>query len=336
MRIIVTGGTGFIGSHTCVELQNIGYEVTIIDNLSNSDISVLQRAERITGESFDFHRIDLLNVDALSKAFAANKYNAVIHFAGLKAVGESVVSPLKYYQNNVQGTLNLLEAMAIHNIKKLIFSSSATVYSPKNAMPLDENADLYPTNPYGRTKLMIEQICQDMCESDPEMQIVLLRYFNPVGAHESGLIGENPVGVPNNLFPYISQTARGKREYLSIYGNDYDTPDGTGIRDYIHVVDLAHGHLRALEAELGNGLHVFNLGTGLGYSVLDAVHAFERVNGVKIPYRFADRRPGDVAVCYSNPNKAKEVLSWEAKRNLEEMCYDAWNFENRLEFVRKR
>ena len=327
MRIIVTGGTGFIGSHTCVELQKIGHEVTIIDNLSNSDISVLQSIESISGKHLDFKKIDMLDFDSLSNAFATNEYDAVIHFAGLKAVGESVATPLRYYQNNVQGTLNLLEAMAIHNVQKLIFSSSATVYSPMNQMPLDENADLCPTNPYGRTKLMIEQICRDVCASDPEMQIVLLRYFNPVGAHESGLIGENPVGVPNNLFPYISQTARGKREYLSIYGNDYDTPDGTGIRDYIHVVDLAHGHVKALDAELCNGQHVFNLGTGIGFSVLDAIHAFERVNGVKVPYRFVDRRPGDVAVCYSDPSKAKEALNWEAKRNLEQMCFDAWNFE---------
>lgn len=329
MKVLITGGTGFIGSHTCVELLQDEHDITIIDNLSNSDISVLQSIESISGKRIDFHRIDLLDFDSLSNALEAKEFNAVIHFAGLKAVGESVATPLKYYQNNVQGTLNLLEAMAIHKVKKLIFSSSATVYSPKNLMPLDENSELCPTNPYGRTKLMIEQICQDVCVSDPDMQIVLLRYFNPVGAHESGLIGENPVGVPNNLFPYISQTAKGKREYLSIFGNDYNTPDGTGIRDYIHVVDLANGHVKALEAELSNGVHVYNLGTGIGYSVLDAIHAFERVNSVKIPYRFVDRRPGDVAVCYSNPNKAKEALNWEAKRNLEQMCFDAWNFENK-------
>ena len=328
MRILVTGGTGYIGSHTAVELIQQGHAVSIVDNLSNSDVTVIESIMKITSTDVDFHQIDLLESVALTKLFTLREFDAVIHFAGFKAVGESVVTPLKYYQNNIKGTLNLLEAMALHNVKNLIFSSSATVYSPKNQMPLDENADLYPTNPYGRTKLMIEHICQDVCASDPEMQIVLLRYFNPVGAHESGFIGENPVGVPNNLFPYISQTAKGKREYLSIYGNDYDTSDGTGIRDYIHVVDLANGHVKALETELGSGVHVFNLGTGIGYSVLDAIKTFERVNGVRIPYRFVDRRPGDVAVCYSNPNKAKETLNWEAKRNLEQMCYDSWKYEN--------
>lgn len=330
MNILVTGGTGFIGSHTCVELLQRGHSVSVIDNLSNSKISVLERITEITGKIVDFHKIDLLDSDAMETLFSVSDFDAVIHFAGAKAVGESVADPLKYYINNVQGTLILLSRMMKYNVKHLVFSSSATVYSPDNDMPLCEDSRLGPTNPYGRTKLMIEDICKDVCSSDKDMKIVLLRYFNPVGAHPSGLLGESPIGIPNNLFPYITQTAKGERDYLRVFGNDYDTPDGTGVRDYIHIVDLAIGHIKALEADLDCGIHVFNLGTGNGYSVLEIIAAFEKTTGKRVPYMISERRPGDIPICYSNPEKAHSVLGWQAHRNLHQMCIDAWNYEKRI------
>ena len=330
MKILVTGGTGFIGSHTCVELLQHGHRVTIVDNLSNSDVSVLERTREITGRAVDFHQIDLLDSEALDTLFSVSGFEAVIHFAGVKAVGESVADPLKYYTNNVQGTLTLLRMMKKHRVNHLVFSSSATVYSPDNDMPLCEDSSLGPTNPYGRTKYMIEEICRDLCSGDKDMKIVILRYFNPVGAHPSGLLGESPIGIPNNLFPYITQTAKGDRDYLRVFGNDYDTPDGTGVRDYIHVIDLAMGHIKALEADLGSGIHVFNLGNGNGYSVLEIIAAFEKATGKRVPYRIIDRRLGDVPVCYSNPERALSILKWKASRELQQMCCDAWNYEKHV------
>ena len=329
MRILVTGGTGYIGSHTVVELLQAGYQVTIVDNLSNSSSQVLERIERICGRSAEFHQLDLRDEKALDRLLQDGAFAAVIHFAGLKAVGESVELPLDYYDNNIGGTLVLLRSMARNKLKNLVFSSSATVYGDPARVPIDESAPLGPTNPYGRTKLMIEEILRDLHHSDPEWNIVMLRYFNPIGAHESGLIGEDPRGIPNNLLPYVAQVAVGKRERLAVFGNDYPTVDGTGVRDYIHVVDLALGHLRALETIATRpGMLCCNLGTGIGYSVLEVVEAFRKASGVDIPYVIAPRRPGDIATCYADPAYARQVLGWQAERDLERMCVDAWRWQS--------
>lgn len=325
--ILVTGGAGFIGSHTCVELLNAGYEVAIVDNLSNSKHEAVNRIEKITSKSVKFYEADILDKDALNKIFDENKIEAVIHFAGLKAVGESVSIPLKYYHNNITGTLILCEVMAAHNVKKIVFSSSATVYGNPKTVPIKEDFPLSTTNPYGSTKLMIENILRDLYVSDNEWSIALLRYFNPIGAHESGLLGEDPNGIPNNLVPYIAQVAQGRLEQLSVFGNDYPTHDGTGVRDYIHVVDLSIGHIKALEKVLNStGQDAYNLGTGTGYSVLDVVNAYEQASGVKINYKIVDRRPGDIAECFADPEKSKKELGWSAKLDIKKMCEDSWNF----------
>ena len=331
-KILLTGGTGFIGSHTAVKVIESGYDVVIADDLSNSDASVKGRIERITGKGVSFYQVDVADSAAMEEIFAAHEIDAVIHFAGYKAVGESVVRPLAYYRNNLDTALTLLETMQRHGCKSFIFSSSATVYSPANDVPFtEESEDLGCTNPYGWTKFMIEQILKDVCKADPEMSVVLLRYFNPIGAHASGLIGENPSGVPNNLMPYITQVAQGIRPHLNVFGDDYPTHDGTGVRDYIHVVDLAAGHVAALEyCTAHKGCEVFNLGTGQGYSVLDLVKTFERVNGVEIPYEITDRRAGDIAVSYADVSKAREVLGWKAEKGIEDMCRDAWRWQQSL------
>ncbi|MDQ2732878.1 MAG: UDP-glucose 4-epimerase GalE [Armatimonadota bacterium] len=327
--ILVTGGAGYIGSHTCVELLQVGQDVVVVDNLVNSSSVSLDRVEQITGRKPLFYKIDLLDKAGLEGVFASHAFDAVIHFAGLKAVGESVAIPLRYYDNNITGTLNLLECMKAKAVKNLVFSSSATVYGDPAKVPITEDMPLSATNPYGRTKLFIEEICRDVAKAEPDWKIVLLRYFNPVGAHPSGLIGEDPKGIPNNLMPYIMQVAVGKRPYLSIFGKDYPTPDGTGVRDYIHVVDLALGHLAALDAlPKINGCTAINLGTGHGYSVLDMVHAASKAVGHDIPYQFAPRRPGDVAACYADPTLAKQSLGWHAERGLEQMCADHWRWQS--------
>ena len=327
MSILVTGGAGYIGSHTCVELLENGYDIVVLDNFLNSKPESLKRVKQITGRDFKFYEADLLDKAAIEKIFEENKIDAVIHFAGLKAVGESVQKPLWYYHNNLTGTFNLCDVMAKHNVKKLVFSSSATVYGNPASVPINEDFPLSTTNPYGSTKLMIENILRDLAVPDKEWSVALLRYFNPIGAHESGLIGEDPNGIPNNLMPYVAQVAAGKLEVLSVFGDDYPTPDGTGVRDYIHVVDLARGHIKAVERVLKtNGVDAYNLGTGHGYSVLDMVKAFSEVNGVNVNYKIAPRRPGDIAECYADPKKAKELLGWEAEFGLEKMCRDAWNF----------
>jgi len=327
MAILVTGGAGYIGSHTCVQLLEAGYEVVIIDNFINSKPEALKRIKKITGKDFKFYEADLLDKEAVSKIFTENDIDAVIHFAGLKAVGESVQKPLWYYHNNITGTLILCEVMASFGVKKLVFSSSATVYGSPKSVPIREDFPLSTTNPYGSTKLMIENILRDLYVADNEWSIALLRYFNPIGAHESGLIGEDPNGIPNNLMPYVAQVAAGKLEILSVFGNDYPTKDGTGVRDYIHVVDLAAGHLKALEkVKKSTGAESYNLGTGNGYSVLELVNAFMDVNGVNVKYKIADRRPGDIAECYADPAKAKKELGWEAKLGIEQMCRDSWHF----------
>jgi len=327
MKILVSGGTGFIGSHTVVELINSGHEVVIFDNLYNSKIEVLDKIKEITGTKPDFYKADMLSKEEMRPMFEKHKFDAVIHFAGLKAVGESVQKPLLYYQNNLTGTMNLCELMAEYGCKRIIFSSSATVYGSPKTVPITEDFPLSTTNPYGTTKLFLERILTDLTVPDPEWSVVLLRYFNPIGAHESGLIGEAPNGIPNNLMPYITQVAIGKLPKLGVFGNDYDTPDGTGVRDYIHVVDLAKGHVNAVDKAVSSkGVNIYNLGTGNGYSVLDIVKAFEAANGVEIPYEIKPRRAGDIATCYANPAKAKEELSWEAKFDLERMCKDSWNF----------
>ncbi|GLV63176.1 UDP-glucose 4-epimerase [Bacillus mycoides] len=329
MAILVTGGAGYIGSHTCVELLNSGYDIVVVDNLSNSSVESLNRVKGITGRQFKFYKEDLLNHEGIDAIFEENIIEAVIHFAGLKAVGESVAIPLMYYHNNITSTLVLCDVMQKHNVKKMIFSSSATVYGIPETSPITEEFPLNATNPYGQTKLMIEQIMRDVAAADPDWSIALLRYFNPFGAHESGRIGENPNGIPNNLMPYVTQVAVGKLEQLSIFGNDYLTKDGTGIRDYIHVVDLANGHVKALEKVLQTtGVDAYNLGTGTGYSVLEMVHAFEEVSGKTVPYKFTERRFGDVAVCFADASKAKQELGWEAKRSLEEMCVDSWKWQS--------
>lgn len=328
MNILVTGGAGYIGSHTCVQLLDAGYDVTVLDNLDNSCVKSLERVEELTGKKVKFYEVDLLDYDATNKVFDENKFDAVIHFAGLKAVGESVRIPIRYYHNNITGTLNLCDIMSKHGVKKLVFSSSATVYGDPHTVPIKEDFPLSATNPYGQTKLMIEYILKDIYKSDNEWDIAILRYFNPVGSHESGKIGEDPSGIPNNLMPYISQVAIGKLEYLSVFGDDYNTKDGTGVRDYIHVVDLADGHLKALNKIKNHvGVVVYNLGTGTGYSVLDMVKAFSKASGVDVKYKITDRRPGDIASCYADPSKARNELGFEAKHTLEDMCRDLWKWQ---------
>ncbi|MBA2479566.1 MAG: UDP-glucose 4-epimerase GalE [Planctomycetes bacterium] len=327
--ILVTGGAGYIGSHTCVELLAAGHRVIVVDNLDNSCEESLRRVTRITGKRPEFHRIDLLDRPALDAVFARESIDAVIHFAGLKAVGESVAKPLRYYHNNVTGTLHLLEIMSARGVRKLVFSSSATVYGDPQRVPITEDLPLSATNPYGQTKLFIEEICRDLAKAESDWSIVLLRYFNPIGAHASGSIGEDPKGVPNNLMPYIMQVAVGKRPHLNIWGKDYPTPDGTGVRDYIHVVDLALGHLAALAAlPRLPGCTAINLGTGRGYSVLDLVKAASKAVGKGIPYQFADRRPGDVATCYADPDLADRLLGWRARLGLDAMCADHWRWQS--------
>jgi len=329
MNILVTGGAGYIGSHTCLELLSEDYNVIVVDNLANSKEEALKRVEQLTGKELTFYQLDLLNKSGLSEVFGNHSIDAVIHFAGYKAVGESVEIPLSYYRNNITGTLNLCEVMEEHNVKNLVFSSSATVYGDPENVPIKEDFPLSATNPYGRTKFFIEEILRDLHISEPDWNIALLRYFNPVGAHESGQIGEDPNDIPNNLMPYISQVAVGKLEQLSIFGDDYPTKDGTGVRDYIHVVDLSIGHLKALEKlEEKPGLVTYNLGTGEGYSVLEVVKAFEQATGQDIPYKITGRRPGDIAECYADPQKAKEELGWQAERNLEDMCRDVWKWQS--------
>ena len=331
MNVLVTGGAGYIGSHTCVELLERGYGVVVIDNLCNSSAIALERVEKLTGKSLTFYRGDVRDEALLNRIFRTHEIGCVIHFAGLKAVGESVSIPWKYYDNNLNSTLVLTKAMEEAGVRNLIFSSSATVYTADNEMPLRETSRTGGcTNPYGWTKYMTEQILSGMANADREWSMVLLRYFNPIGAHESGLIGEDPRGIPNNLMPYITQVAVGRREYLNIYGDDYDTNDGTGVRDYIHVVDLAKGHVAAVEFVCGNkGCQVFNLGTGIGYSVLDMVKAFNAANGLDLPYRIAPRRPGDVARMFADPDKSARILGWKAEKNLEDMCRDSWNWQSR-------
>jgi UDP-glucose 4-epimerase len=329
LAILVTGGAGYIGSHTCVELLEAGYEILVLDNFTNSDPESLNRIQEITGKSFKTYEADLLDRAAIEGIFSENEIEAVIHFAGLKAVGESVAKPLRYYQNNITGTLILAETMQKFGVKKLVFSSSATVYGMAETVPLTEETPLGATNPYGWSKLMIEQILRDLHVSDPEWGIALLRYFNPIGAHKSGRIGEDPNGIPSNLVPYITQVAVGKREKVGVFGDDYPTPDGTGIRDYIHVVDLAKGHLKALEKVMpGNHVDAYNLGTGNGSSVLDIIKAFEKASGKTIPYEVTDRRPGDIAVSYADPTKAKQELNWQAEKGLDEMCEDSWRWQS--------
>ena len=329
MKILVTGGMGYIGSHTCVELLNLGMDVVIVDNLANSNPEVLNRVETITGKRPLFYELDVCDEAALTKVFEEHAIDCVIHFAGMKAVGESVSMPERYYSNNLGSTLTLCRVMTAHNVKRIIFSSSATVYSGDNEMPLRETSKTGNcTNPYGWTKYMGEQILRDIAFADKEWSVVLLRYFNPIGAHASGLIGEDPKGKPNNLMPFISQVAVGRRERLSVFANDYDTHDGTGVRDYIHVVDLAKGHVAAIGyATQHTGAEVFNLGTGTGYSVLDMVKAFEKVNNVPVPYEITERRPGDLATCFADPAKSREKLGWVAEKNLEDMCRDTWNWQ---------
>lgn len=327
MSILVTGGAGFIGSHTAVELLESGEDIVIVDNFSNSSPDVLEKIKEITHKDFKFYEVDLLDEENLEKVFRENNIESVIHFAGLKAVGESVEKPIEYYHNNITGTLILLKVMRKYNCQKLVFSSSATVYGDPASLPIKEDFPLSTTNPYGSTKLMIEQILQDVCIANKDFCVAILRYFNPIGAHKSGLIGEVPNGIPNNIMPYILKVANGEYEALTVFGNDYDTPDGTGVRDYIHVVDLARGHLKALDKiRKEKGVKIYNLGTGNGYSVLDLVTNFEKVNNVKVNYKIGARRAGDIAACYADPTKAKEELGWVAEYGIEDMCKDAWNF----------
>ncbi len=326
--ILVTGGAGYIGSHTTVELLDRGYEVVVVDNYVNSSPKCIQRVEQITGKKVTCYNVDIRDEKGLSEVFDKHHIDSVIHFAGLKAVGESVAKPLEYYENNVGGTFVLLNVMRKHNVKSIVFSSSATVYGDPERLPIDEECSLHTTNPYGTTKLMIEQILKDMYVSDNSWAITLLRYFNPVGAHSSGLIGEDPVGIPNNLTPYIAQVACGKLPYLKVFGNDYNTPDGTGVRDYIHVVDLAVGHIKAIEKSMP-GVHIYNLGTGKGYSVLEVLHAFEKACGHKLPYKFEPRRPGDIAICYASTEKANRELGWKAQYDIDDMCSSLWNWQTK-------
>ncbi|MCX4028341.1 UDP-glucose 4-epimerase GalE [Endozoicomonas sp. SM1973] len=327
-KILVTGGAGYIGSHTCVELLNKGYEVVVVDNLSNSHPESLDRVQKICSKPLTFHKIDILDTEALEQVFKQHQFYAVIHFAGLKAVGESSEIPLTYYENNVAGTIKLCQMMQAHQVKNLVFSSSATVYGNPASLPIAEDFPLSATNPYGRSKLMVEDILRDHYQADNRWNIALLRYFNPVGAHESGLIGEDPNGIPNNLMPYISQVAIGKRKQLNVFGNDYNTHDGTGVRDYIHVVDLAKGHVKAIEKMADKpGCQAYNLGVGNGYSVLDMVEAFARISGKPVPYQITDRRSGDIDACYANPTLAKQTLNWETTKTLEDMIYDTWRWQ---------
>ena len=331
MRILVTGGAGYIGSHTVVELYNAGYEAVIVDNLSNSSRESLKRVEELTGRQIRFYEADIRDRKAMDRIFEENKIDSVIHFAGLKAVGESTVKPIEYYDNNISGTLTLVQSMRDHGVKNIVFSSSATVYGDPAFVPITEECPKGTcTNPYGWTKSMLEQILTDMQKADKEWNVILLRYFNPIGAHKSGRIGENPNGIPNNLMPYITQVAVGKLDHLNVFGNDYKTHDGTGVRDYIHVVDLALGHVKAIKKLADNpGTRIYNLGTGVGYSVLDLVNAFEKVTGVKVPYVITARRPGDNDACYSDATRAKEELGWEAQYGIEDMCRDAWNWQSK-------
>lgn len=328
MKILLTGGAGFIGSHTCVELLSAGHEAIVADNFYNSSPEAVRRVEEITGKQVKCYDADMCDPAAVEKVFAENTIDAVIHFAAYKAVGESVVKPLEYYRNNLDCTLTVLEAMKRHGVKKFIFSSSATVYGIPDKMPLDETMPTSCTNPYGWTKYMNERILTDVANANPDWSVVLLRYFNPIGAHESGKIGEMPNGIPNNLLPYVAQVAAGKLKEVSVFGDDYPTPDGTGVRDYIHVVDLAKGHVMAADyANAHTGVEIFNLGTGIGYSVLDIIHAFEKANHVSVPYKIVARRPGDIAECWADPKKAKSELHWEAQKNMEDMCRDAWRWQ---------
>jgi UDP-glucose 4-epimerase len=330
VAILVTGGAGYIGSHTCLELLKAGYSVIVVDNLSNSKEESLRRVQELSGKTLEFHKVDLLDREALDNVFRDHEIESVVHFAGLKAVGESVAVPLRYYHNNVTGTLNLCEAMKAHGVKNMVFSSSSTVYGDPHSVPIFEDFPLSATNPYGRTKLIIEDIFRDLHRSDETWTAVLLRYFNPVGAHPSGRIGEDPNGIPNNLVPYISQVAVGKLTEVRVFGDDYPTPDGTGVRDYIHVVDLALGHLKALEIlDSKPGVVAYNLGTGRGYSVLEIIRAFEQACGKKIPYKIVERRPGDVATSYSDPSKANRELGWSTQRGIQEMCEDVWRWQSR-------
>jgi len=330
MSILVTGGAGFIGSHTCVELLNAGYDVVIVDNLYNASEKAVDRVKEITGKDLKFYQVDIRDREGLNEVFDKEDVESVIHFAGLKAVGESVQKPLEYYENNIGGTITLCDVMRSHGVKNIIFSSSATVYGDPAFIPITEECPKgVCTNPYGWTKWMLEQILTDLHTADPEWNVVLLRYFNPIGAHKSGKMGENPNGIPNNLMPYITQVAAGKREKLGVFGNDYDTPDGTGVRDYIHVVDLAKGHVKAIDKiQEDCGLKIYNLGTGVGYSVLDIVHNFEKATGVKIPYTIEPRRAGDIATCYCDPSKAAKELGWKAENGIEEMCADSWRWQS--------
>ncbi|HIX51209.1 MAG TPA: UDP-glucose 4-epimerase GalE [Candidatus Lachnoclostridium stercoripullorum] len=330
MRILVTGGAGYIGSHTCLELLNQGHEVVVADNLCNSCEEALNRVKELTGKDLTFYKVDLLDKEGLDQMFDQEKIDAVIHFAGLKAVGESVAKPLEYYHNNITGTLNLCDSMRNHGVKKIIFSSSATVYGDPAFVPITEDCPKGKiTNPYGQTKSMLEQVLTDLHVADPEWNVILLRYFNPVGAHESGRIGEDPTGIPNNLTPYITQVAVGKLKEVNVFGNDYDTPDGTGVRDYIHVMDLADGHVKALKKFADKpDVYIYNLGTGRGYSVLEMIHSFSKAVGHEIPYVIKPRRPGDIATCYADATKAKEELGWVAKRGVDEMCRDAWRWQS--------
>ena len=333
MAILVTGGAGYIGSHTMVEFLSAGRELVVVDNFMNSKPESLRRVKELTGKDFRFYEVDLLDKEALERVFLENKIEACIHFAGLKAVGESCEKPLLYYHNNITGTLHLCELLSKYGAKRIVFSSSATVYGKPASVPITEDFPTSTTNPYGETKLMIERILKDLVSADPEWSVSVLRYFNPIGAHPSGRIGEDPQGIPNNLLPYVSQVAAGRREFLSIFGDDYATHDGTGVRDYIHVVDLARAHLRAIEwAEKTTGIDYFNVGTGVGYSVLDIVHAYEKATGAKVPYRIVARRPGDIDECYANPEKAARVLGWSAEYGLEDMCRHAyaWQTQNPL------
>ena len=328
-NILLTGGIGFIGSHTLVELLDRGYRVAVVDNLSNSSEITADRVREITGRDFLFYRADIRDHAAMEKIFSENDFDAVIHFAGLKAVGESCAKPLEYYDNNIYGTLVLLETMRAHGVRQMIFSSSATVYGTPEVLPLTETCKTGgTTNPYGTTKYQIETILTDLWRADPTWNIALLRYFNPVGAHESGRIGEDPKGIPNNLMPYVAQVASGKLQKIRVFGNDYPTPDGTGVRDYIHVVDLARGHIAAIERLTEPGVHIYNLGTGIGYSVLDMIHAFEKACGKELPYEICARRPGDIAACYASPEKAARDLGWRAEYGIAEMCRDQWNWQS--------
>lgn len=329
-NILVTGGAGFIGSHTVIELLNAGYNVIVVDNLVNSSKESLERVKKITGKGVKFYKDDLLDMEALETIFNNENISSVIHFAGLKAVGESCRIPLAYFNNNITGTINLLMAMEKYNVKSLVFSSSATVYGKPASVPIKEDFPLSVSNPYGRTKLIIEDMLRDIYKADAGWDIALLRYFNPIGAHESGEIGESPNGIPNNLLPYVSKVAIGELGAVNVFGDDYDTPDGTGVRDYIHVTDLAEGHIKALEKLSSHpGLVTYNLGTGRGYSVLEIIHNFEKACGKKIPYKITDRRPGDIDMCYADPEKARKELGWEAKRDIDKMCEDAWRWQSK-------